>query len=469
LASSPAAPVEYSEIIVAKPVSKEDFERQMFVNEITKEYFKIHTPAIRFIPKSDEEFKVLEEAVKNLFLPFHEDAYNAGGSGSPKALFQSHSIMLMELVKGKPLCHRTEGQRILKDEDFRAVGRLFLLDLLIRNTDRLPCRRAIPRPGSVSINDHGNAGNLMFGETPGSLWAIDPEMQTGIDASLEAEYLKSIESILQEILNDELSLPRYKAMDALFFTPIPGLHGILDTSLEEFSPWVRGSVLQQEAIASVLAMIRIRARAEDNAIINRNGGIPPPESNLEREWREWIRISQPRAVLDVLKFIEVYTGYKCPPTAASRFEQGFLEALAGAIEFQREIKSPFGSIAMKRQALFKILLESNQIDVGFIRRMIDGLSKTFPMSTYAPPVTTCDDDAHRMLSRQMTNTRKKLIFAVERVTPKNSAVSTMDFSSASIAFINGLSQAPVNELPSPAERQSMSNMGSAHTSNSTNK
>lgn len=31
------------------------------------------------------------------------------GQGSPKALFEGHSIMLMELVKGKPLCHRTEG------------------------------------------------------------------------------------------------------------------------------------------------------------------------------------------------------------------------------------------------------------------------------------------------------------------------------------------------------------------------
>ena len=75
------------------------------------------------------------------------------------------------------------GQRILKDEDFRAIGRLHSLDLLIRNTDRLPSRKAIPRPGSVVISDHGNAGNLMFGDVPGSLWAIDPEMQTNIDTS----------------------------------------------------------------------------------------------------------------------------------------------------------------------------------------------------------------------------------------------------------------------------------------------
>lgn len=68
-----------SEIIVAKPVSKEDFERQLFVNEIIKEYFKIHCPAIRFITKTDEEFAQLEESVKKLFQPFHSDLYTSGG------------------------------------------------------------------------------------------------------------------------------------------------------------------------------------------------------------------------------------------------------------------------------------------------------------------------------------------------------------------------------------------------------
>ena len=67
------------EIIVAKPVSKEDFERQFFVNEMIKEYFKIHCPSIRFISKTDDEFKHLEDAVKKLFLPFHGDLYSNGG------------------------------------------------------------------------------------------------------------------------------------------------------------------------------------------------------------------------------------------------------------------------------------------------------------------------------------------------------------------------------------------------------
>lgn len=161
--------------------------------------------------------------------------------------------MLMELVQGKPLCHRTEGQRVLIDEDYRALGRLFLLDLIIRNTDRLPSRKAMPRPGVIAISDQGNAGNLMFGDKPGSLWAIDPEMQTHINMSRETDYAASLESIFNEIINDEISMIRYKSLDSLYFHPLPGFQGILDTSLEELTPWDNESKpLQKEAIASVL-------------------------------------------------------------------------------------------------------------------------------------------------------------------------------------------------------------------------
>lgn len=60
----------------------------------------------------------------------------------------------------------------------------------------------------------------------------------------------------------------------------------------------------------------------------------------------------------ILTICNVHTGYKCPPTAAMKFQQGFLEALSGAIDFQREAKSPFGSMAVRRQSLFKVILES---------------------------------------------------------------------------------------------------------------
>ena len=62
----------------------------------------------------------------------------------------------MEYANGKPIEHRINGQRPLASADYFAIGKLFLFDLLIRNTDRLPCRKTIPRTVGVgSIADQG--------------------------------------------------------------------------------------------------------------------------------------------------------------------------------------------------------------------------------------------------------------------------------------------------------------------------
>jgi hypothetical protein len=71
--------------------------------------------------------------------------------------------MLMEYSSGKPIEHKINGQRPLAAADYSAIGKLFLFDLLIRNTDRLPCRKTIPRTvagghiadqGSQSLNKY---------------------------------------------------------------------------------------------------------------------------------------------------------------------------------------------------------------------------------------------------------------------------------------------------------------------------
>lgn len=66
------------DLIVAKAVSRDDFDRQLFVNEIAREYFKIRCPDIRYIAKEDAEFKELEESVKKVFYSFHQEVYDAG-------------------------------------------------------------------------------------------------------------------------------------------------------------------------------------------------------------------------------------------------------------------------------------------------------------------------------------------------------------------------------------------------------
>lgn len=263
------------EVIVAKPMDKEEFDRHVFVNALATEFFKLDSPAIRFLQKSDAEFDQLETAVKNLFEPLNRDMYEQSGTLSPKNLFQSHAICLMEIVKGRPLCHKAEGQRELFDQDFRAIGRLFLFDLLIHNTDRLPCRKAMDRQGNPPLYDCGNAGNLMFGPVPGSLWSIDPEMQTRWSPEIEATYVDNVVSVVEEIIMKQSSNQDYQAIISLFCKPLPGLEGILDSSLDDLKRWDKLNEMQKNAVSSILDLIRIRAKANNGHIVHAKGPPPP--------------------------------------------------------------------------------------------------------------------------------------------------------------------------------------------------
>jgi hypothetical protein len=151
----------HRDVIVAKSVTEADFERQKFIHDLAKGYFHIQCPEIRFLHKKSEEFEQLRVNTRKIFCPLFEEMYETGGKNSPKSLFDGPGIMLMEMVNGKPLCHRfvlrftlyftlhkfdctsrrLNGQRLITDHDYRAIGRLFLFDLLIHNSDRLPCRK----------------------------------------------------------------------------------------------------------------------------------------------------------------------------------------------------------------------------------------------------------------------------------------------------------------------------------------
>lgn len=370
------------EVVVAKATTIADYEKIEFVNQIANRYFHIQCPRVRLIERSENEFNELEGKVKSLFLPLNEELYELGGHHSPKDLFSSQGIVLLELVRGKPLCHKSQGQRCLSAADYHILGKLFFLDLLIRNTDRLPCRKAMPRPGSTGINDHGNAGNIMFGSMAGEVWSIDPEMQTKVEPAVELTYGDALDSVVCEITQQEVEQPRYKALESLFFSPIPGLSGILDVCLNDLSPWDGVSKEETNAISAILEMIRIRAAAEDN-YISRRAGVEPPLSDDEREWREWIRKAAPRAIIDIFEFLEAITGFHTPPFAKNAFQSGFLESLEAAKRFKNdfentsltEISNLSMSPAGKR--LDNIGIKESSIDVGFVFRMIDRANKYY--------------------------------------------------------------------------------------------
>lgn len=382
------------DLIVAKPIVTQDYEKTVFVNEIASRFFDIQCPKVRLIRKTEDEFTSLEYAIRDLFPPVDTELYENGGHHSPKHLFNSQAIMLIEYVKGKPLSHRTEGQRTLSYADYHGIGKLFLLDLLIRNTDRLPCRKAMPRPGSKYIFDHGNAGNIMFGEVPGELWSIDPEMQTKVDSAREEAYGLAIESVIREIVERQDVDQRYQALEALYFVPCVGLEGVLELSLNDLEHWEELNPFRQEAVAAVLQLIRIRVKADYEYMLKRANGVKPPLTVLEKDWREFIRLVAPRAKLDIFQFLEIHSGYPTPQFASEAFESGFLESLLAA----QQVKQAFDHPSSEQ---LKADLDP-AIDLGFILRMIDRACKY------------CTDEVVARVNRENELVKKRVVKSVHQ-------------------------------------------------------
>ena len=359
------------EVVVAKPMTREEFELVNFVNEFSRAIFKISAPTLRLISKESGEYAALESGVKSLFFPLHADVYESGGSDSPRGLFTSSNVCLMSYVKGQPLTHASAGQRPLEDADWHALGSLYLLDLLLHNTDRLPCRRAIPRSGAHSLEDQGNPGNVMFLESPGSLFSIDPEFKFQMDPQRESEYFSDVAAVVDEILHDHHRKAVNKAIDSLFFQPVAGLAGIIDQSLEELTPWSRLPHGQRVALESVLDLIRLQAVSEDGVtlIVPRAG--PPPEGTVEHEWREWVRKVCPRVLGDLFDFIRLHTGLPINEASASvHFKAGFKESLVEAFSFGN-VRS-FDKIGSWGKLIASI---TDEIDVSFVTRLVAHLTQ----------------------------------------------------------------------------------------------
>lgn len=361
----------YNEIIVSKAYTLQDYERTLFVQELATTYFQIKSPKIRYISRQDEEFITLQQGIKNLFQPLFGDLYEIGGSLSPKDLFSSKGIMLVEFVQGKPLNHRRNGQRNLSYEDYYEIGKIFLFDLLIRNTDRFPCRKALPRPTNTTILDEGNPGNIMFGPENGVVWSIDPEIQINVDDNLHDTYAKGLESVVREIVYRQDLDRRYKSIETLFFQVFPGLEDILPLSLNEIHEWEKCDQFEQDAIASILNLIRIKLKKDSTIIESSPVSITLPEGNNEKEWREFIRQLAPRVMDDLFQFLEIHTGYPIPYYASEAFVKGFHFSLQSAIQFKQEYYHP--STPFHQQVNLDLLdtaEKESSISIPFVLDMI---------------------------------------------------------------------------------------------------
>jgi hypothetical protein len=404
------------ELIVAKAFTKSEFKKTEFITELANCYFGIKSPKVRYLDRygndeksnaifllkssydsdNDEdreggegggersgggrtekdgtarseppssassllnEFITLEESVKKLFQPLYQYLYEIGGSSSPKDLFSSKGIMLMEFISGKTLSHRSNGQRSLGYADYKEIGKIFLFDLLIRNIDRFPCSKAFPRTGSTSLLDNGNPGNIMFGIDTGTVWSIDPDIQIPNNESLQKVYRISLQSVVKEILFRYDLDRRYKSIETLFFSTIPGLEDILPLPLADIRQWDRCNETERTAISYVLGLIRLKVIRDPSIVEETRGNdddeneddweetgkdtaaierLQVPMDNNEMSWREWIRQITPRIFSDLFQFIEIHTGFtasQIPYNAIEAFYTGFVESLDAAIRFKSE-------------------------------------------------------------------------------------------------------------------------------------
>jgi len=385
----------YREKIVAKPCGVSEFYNQVFVNHLAQ-HCGINVPQVRAIgtvsDKDQEERKSLEENLRKLYItPFHDGLYDL--EKSPKSLFQSPLIMLMDQAKGSALGHRINKQRALKHQDFKAIGKLFLFDLLIRNTDRLPSRKTLGRAT-------GNPGNIMLNPDKllaGELWAIDNEIQLSLIPRAEhLSYVESFRSVVAEILERKHEKTVFKQINHLIFDTLPDFAGILPDSLANL--WKLSSNIDKEykynkasfdlAINTLLQMIYLRAKTSH--LVNKSH--PPPEINKDDDashakvaWCKWIRETVPRAVADILDFVEDKTGLPIEKGSDEAFIKGFEEAVKSVVRNKESVKNSLleadaelensGRDSFVDETERHTIIGQHQEDREFILELIDVLTE----------------------------------------------------------------------------------------------
>ncbi|KAJ6748330.1 DUAL SPECIFICITY PROTEIN PHOSPHATASE PHS1 [Salix purpurea] len=139
----------------------------------------VQTPQARVIQNCSPEWLQIKEAAEKARVMAASEGDEVGEvtcSELLEALELSRCLLLMSYVHGSPLLEssnafepRETGERIAA-----ALGRVFLLDLVIRNEDRLPCRE---------LGWRGNPANLLLAEkmTSSNVNALEVPLDSAIN------------------------------------------------------------------------------------------------------------------------------------------------------------------------------------------------------------------------------------------------------------------------------------------------
>ncbi|XP_061953715.1 dual specificity protein phosphatase PHS1-like isoform X2 [Populus nigra] len=139
----------------------------------------VQTPQARVIHNCSPEWLQIKEAGEKARVAAALEGDEVGEvtcSELLEALELSRCLLLMSYVHGSPLLESSNSfeSRETAERIAAAIGRVFLLDLVIRNEDRLPCRE---------LRWRGNPANLLLAEkmTPSNVNALEDAFDSAIN------------------------------------------------------------------------------------------------------------------------------------------------------------------------------------------------------------------------------------------------------------------------------------------------
>lgn len=169
----------------------------------------VKTPQARVIHNASPEWQKIKEAAEKA-----KDAAVAEGdeigemtcSELLEALELSRCLLVMNYMHGSPLLESSSAfeSREVAERTAAALGRILMLDLVIRNEDRLPCRH---------LRWRGNSANLLLAERIAS--ANVDALELAFDSAINRYRPKVIQALQKE--------RRATSIDSRLSPPQPGL------------------------------------------------------------------------------------------------------------------------------------------------------------------------------------------------------------------------------------------------------
>ncbi|KAL2462337.1 Dual specificity protein phosphatase PHS1 [Abeliophyllum distichum] len=169
----------------------------------------VQTPQARVIHNTNAEWLQIREAAekaKDVAIAEGDEISETTCSELLEALELSRCLLLMNYVHGSPLLESSNAfdSREAAEKTALALGRVLMLDLVIRNEDRLPCRH---------LRWRGNSSNLLLSEQVAT---------SNVDA-LELAFDSAIKRYGPKVIRALQKERRATSVDSRLSPPNPGL------------------------------------------------------------------------------------------------------------------------------------------------------------------------------------------------------------------------------------------------------